>query len=62
MFPDQFETRRLILRPVEADDAEAVFEGFAQDPAVSRYLIWRPHSSIAESHAFIARCLARPSV
>ena len=61
MFPDRFETRRLILRPVEAGDAEAVFEGYAQDPAVTRYLVWRPHVSIAESHAFIARCLATPT-
>jgi RimJ/RimL family protein N-acetyltransferase len=61
MFPDLFETSRLILRPIKADDADAVFEGFAQDPAVSRYLVWRPHVSIAESHAFIARCLAAPS-
>lgn len=58
MFPDRFETPRLTLRPVEADDAAAVFEGYAQDPAASHFLTWRPHASIADTRAFIADCLA----
>ncbi len=61
MFPDQSETFRLILRPIEANDADAVFEGYAQDPVVSRFLIWRPHSAIAETRAFIAHCLEASS-
>ena len=56
MFPDQFKTSRLTLRPIEADDANAVFEEYAQDPVVSRFLIWRPHAAISETQAFIARC------
>ena len=34
-----------------------MFEGYAQDPVVSRFLIWRPHSAIAETRAFNAHCL-----
>lgn len=61
MFPDQFATFRLTLRPIEANDADAVFDRYAQDPLVSRFLIWRPHSSIAETQAFIAHCLEASS-
>lgn len=60
MFPDLFETSRLTLRPIEAGDADAVFEGYAKDPMVSRFLIWRPHVSVAETQAFIAYCLEAP--
>ena len=39
------------------DDASAIFEGYAQDPLVSRHLVWRPHSSLSDTQAYIARCL-----
>jgi ribosomal-protein-alanine N-acetyltransferase len=35
-------------RPPELTDAEAIFRGYAQDPEISRYMIWRPHRSIAD--------------
>ena len=47
-------TSRLILRPPELSDAEAIFTGYGQDPDVTRYLIWRPHQSIADTEAFQA--------
>ncbi len=58
MFPDHLATARLVLRPVAAGDAEAIFAGYAQDPDVTRYLIWRPHRGIAETRAYLADCLA----
>src|SRR5262252_658015 len=58
MLPDRFETTRLILRPIEPQDAPAIFTGYAQDPEVVRFLIWRPHQGIADSEAYIARCMA----
>ena len=60
MLPDRFETTRLILRPIEPQDAPAIFTGYAQDPEVVRFLIWRPHQGIADSEAYIARCMAAP--
>ena len=60
MLPDRFETPRLILRPIAADDASAVFTAYAQDPEVVRFLIWYPHPSIADTEAYIARCIAAP--
>jgi RimJ/RimL family protein N-acetyltransferase len=58
MLPDGFETARLILRPVARGDAPAIFAGYAQDPEVVRYLMWRPHQKLAETEAYIAECLA----
>jgi len=57
MFPNQFETARLLLRPIEPGHAVAIFEGYAQDPAVTRDLAWCPHLSIGDTQAYIASCL-----
>ena len=46
----ELSTERLILRPPRAEDAPAVFEAFASDPEVTRFLRWRPHRSLADSH------------
>lgn len=61
LFPDRFATARLILRPIARGDALAIFAGYAQDPEVVRYLVWRPHRTLAETEAYIARCLAAPA-
>jgi RimJ/RimL family protein N-acetyltransferase len=55
--PEQFETERLILRKPRPKDAGAIFEGWAQDPEVTRYLTWRPHQRIEETEAFVQSCL-----
>lgn len=57
MFPKTFSSTRLLLRPVKAEDAEAVFNGYAQDSEVTRFLTWRPHASIEETHSFIQSSL-----
>jgi RimJ/RimL family protein N-acetyltransferase len=62
MLPDRLETERLILRPIARGDALAIFAGYAQDPEVVRYLIWRPHRRLIDTEAYIARCLAAPAV
>jgi RimJ/RimL family protein N-acetyltransferase len=46
-------TTRLRLRPPTLADAPAIHEGYAQDPEVTRHLIWRPHKSLAETEAFL---------
>jgi ribosomal-protein-alanine N-acetyltransferase len=58
--PDGLQTTRLILRPVRLDDAGPIFDGYAQDEEVTRYLVWRPHRSRDETSAYIALCLERP--
>ena len=58
MFPDYFVTPRLFIRPIGWGDAPAIFEGYAQDREVTRYLTWRPHRSINDTNAYIGACIA----
>jgi RimJ/RimL family protein N-acetyltransferase len=50
---DPIVTPRLILRPFEDTDFEAVHE-YASDPVVTRYQTWGPNSE-ADTRAFISR-------
>jgi len=54
--PDNFVTDRLRLRVPASSDAESIFNTYARDPEATRYLIWQPHKSIEETHAFLERC------
>ena len=56
--PPQIATPRLHLRRLAAGDAAAIFAGYAQDREVTRYLVWRPHQSIAETDAYVASRIA----
>ena len=40
------ETERLILRRLCADDANAMFNNWASDPEVTKFLTWPPHESV----------------
>jgi len=60
MFPEHFSTVRLTLRPIAPDDAGPIFENYAQDPEVTRFVIWEPHRNRSETDAFIAHCMATP--
>jgi len=55
--PQRFETERLVLRPPTLADAEAIFQTYAQDPQVTRYLIWKPHRAISETLEFLSHCV-----
>jgi RimJ/RimL family protein N-acetyltransferase len=60
MLPDSFRTPRLVLRPIAEGDAGGIFEHYAQDTDVTRFLIWRPHGSIRDTADYIAHCVATP--
>ena len=40
------ETHRLILRPFKIEDADEMFNNWASDPEVTRFLTWPAHSSV----------------
>ena len=61
MFPNAFSTARLVLRPVAPPDARLIFDSYAQDPEVTRFLTWRPHERIEQTQAYVAICLAASS-
>lgn len=50
------ETPRLRLRAPTLGDAPAIFTGYAQDPAVTRYVSWRTHTSADDARAFLRHC------
>ena len=51
-----WETPRLVARPAATADAAAIFDDYARDPAVARYMTWRPDRSIDETLEFLRRC------
>lgn len=48
----RIETDRLVLRKPELSDADAVF-GWASDSAVTRFVSWPRHRSVADTLAFL---------
>ena len=48
-------TERLLLRKPVQSDAEPVFRGYAQDPHITRFLLWAPHRNIGETRDFLRR-------
>ncbi|MBI4520729.1 MAG: GNAT family N-acetyltransferase [Gemmatimonadetes bacterium] len=52
--PEQVETARLVLRRPRAADASDIFDRYARDPVVTRYLSWPTHVSLEETRAFLA--------
>jgi RimJ/RimL family protein N-acetyltransferase len=51
-------TTRLELRPLNIDDARAVFDAYAADPVVTKYLAWHPATTLAETQAALAARIA----
>ena len=59
MFPELVETQRLLLRKPLPKDADGIFQTYAQDREVTRYLVWSPHASVETTREFIANCQSR---
>ena len=55
--PTQINTTRLRLRSPATADARVIFESYAQDPLVCRYMIWSPHKTEAATREFIESCV-----
>jgi ribosomal-protein-alanine N-acetyltransferase len=56
--PEIIETPRLVTRRPVLEDAASIFERYARDPEVTRYLTWRPHQNIDRTREFLRRCCA----
>ncbi len=52
--PECIETERLVLRMPVPADAESIHRNYAQDPEITRYLIWRPNTSVEQAKEFVA--------
>lgn len=42
----KMETERLVLRPFQVQDAQQMFENWASDEEVTRFLTWPTHESV----------------
>ena len=51
--PETITTDRLLLRKPEGEDASDIFERYANDPEVTRFLAWPMHNSIDDTRAFL---------
>lgn len=54
----ELETPRLLLRPPRIADAQTIFEAYACDPEVTRYVIWPTHRDPDETRRFLRECVA----
>jgi RimJ/RimL family protein N-acetyltransferase len=52
-------TERLISRKLRMDDAQAIFEAYATDPLVARFMTWRVHRGVQETESFVTAPLCR---
>ncbi len=50
----KIETERLILRSFKESDAQDMFENWANDEEVTKYLTWPPHKNVHTSRAILA--------
>ena len=46
-------TQRLTLRPFRVADAQGMYDNWASDPQVTRYLTWSPHKNVSETTALL---------
>jgi len=56
--PEHIETERLMLRLPSVADAQAIFNSYARNAEVVRYVTWQPHKNIQETERFLTGCIA----
>ncbi len=49
-------TARLHARPPSLADGHVMFEHYASDSVVAKYMVWRTHRRVDETTAFVQRC------
>lgn len=57
--PDKIETKHLVLRRPRISDADDIFDAYASDPEVTRYLTWPPHTDPSTLTSFLRILLTR---
>lgn len=53
--PESLQTERYHVRRVRLADAEVIFEAYAADPEVTKYLTWPTHSDVSETRLYVER-------
>lgn len=47
------ETERLILRPLRLADAQEIFDNWASDPEVAKFMVWSTHKDVEVTKAWL---------
>lgn len=55
----RLETKRLVLRPFVIEDAPAMYQNWANDPQVTRFLTWTPHENVEETKRILSEWIAQ---
>ena len=55
----ELETDRLILRKFRIEDAEGMFNNWATDPLVNKYLSWPLHKNVEETKNIISKWISK---
>src|SRR5829696_3670867 len=55
-WPELLRSEGLVIRRAIEDDAQSIYDGYAQDQKVTRFLMWHPHSDVAETREYLRRC------
>ncbi len=55
----KIETQRLILRRFTIEDADDMFNNWASDPEVTRFMTWPPHSSVEVTGSLLKEWIPR---
>lgn len=55
----RIETARLVLRPFRMQDAQAMYDNWANDSQVTKFLTWQPHKNVEESRQILAEWTAQ---
>ena len=50
----ELETERLLLRKITVNDAEAMYNNWASDDVVTRYVTWPTHQSVEDTKSLLA--------
>lgn len=55
--PTRIETKRLVLRKPKMEDANPIFNAYANDPKIPYYMSWTSHRDIGQTEEFIKVCI-----
>ena len=58
LLPERFQTVRLVGRCPSLLDVPKIFDGWAQDTEVVRYLVWKPHTEMSSLEQWMASVIA----
>ena len=50
----RIETERLVLRPFVMEDAQAMYDNWASDPEVTKFLSWPSYQSVEDAYKILS--------